>query len=241
MSLNTPLKISYKDQIRKLKRIPHTIEDLRQEITKLYGHANFRYRYRDDENDMITISCDQELQDAYNMVARLKLPSFKLILDEEIPPKESVEEIPQIIAKSEFDWVFDDKWNGYVKDIVRTELEKTMGYKTSEGTIWENYTCGGCGKSPIIGARYHCTVCSDLDYCGLCEDTLKHPHPFLKLKSLENPVSFIKAQLPAPQTQTLPPPPVQTLPPPPVQTLPPPPVHLLPPPPFQIPSFPIRK
>lgn len=43
--------------------------------------------------------------------------------------------------------------------------------------------CDGCAVKPIIGNRYKCSICHDFDYCDKCEDTIDHPHAFLKIKS----------------------------------------------------------
>ena len=44
--------------------------------------------------------------------------------------------------------------------------------------------CDGCGKFPIIGCRYKCSVCPNFDFCEDCEKKLgeKHNHPFLQIK-----------------------------------------------------------
>ncbi len=49
--------------------------------------------------------------------------------------------------------------------------------------VHKGYVCDGCGTSPIVGVCYKCSVCKDFDFCSKCEDTIPHPHPFLKLKS----------------------------------------------------------
>jgi hypothetical protein len=55
----------------------------------------------------------------------------------------------------------------------------------------EDYVCDGCGVYPIVGVCYKCSVCEDFDYCSKCEDTIPHPHPFLKLKTPEQRPHFI--------------------------------------------------
>ena len=42
--------------------------------------------------------------------------------------------------------------------------------------------CDGCGVTPIIGARYKCAVCEQVDFCEQCNQKYgeKHGHPFLK-------------------------------------------------------------
>ena len=53
----------------------------------------------------------------------------------------------------------------------------------TEANIYHwGYGCDGCGFSPIIGDRYHCTSCPDYDLCGRCRDDKKHPEHRRKLK-----------------------------------------------------------
>jgi len=50
--------------------------------------------------------------------------------------------------------------------------------------------CDNCGTSPIIGGRFMCLICKDIDLCEQCEyqsqlrDSNIHPksHPMIKLK-----------------------------------------------------------
>lgn len=45
--------------------------------------------------------------------------------------------------------------------------------------------CDSCGMSPIIGARFKCSVCADFDLCEACEqkeDAHRSDHPLLKLR-----------------------------------------------------------
>ena len=45
-------------------------------------------------------------------------------------------------------------------------------------------SCSKCGKNPIIGNRYCCVYCNDVNYCEECEEKngLIHGHPLYKLK-----------------------------------------------------------
>jgi len=38
---------------------------------------------------------------------------------------------------------------------------------------------------PIVGVRYKCSICHDFDFCEKCEDSIDHPHAFLKIKRPE--------------------------------------------------------
>ena len=43
--------------------------------------------------------------------------------------------------------------------------------------------CDQCGKKPIVGCRYKCSVCPNFDYCEECEKKFAkiHNHPFYKI------------------------------------------------------------
>ena len=45
-------------------------------------------------------------------------------------------------------------------------------------------SCSGCGISPIVGNRYCCVYCRDLNYCEKCEEKngFNHGHPLYKFK-----------------------------------------------------------
>lgn len=50
--------------------------------------------------------------------------------------------------------------------------------------IHKGYICDCCKAKPIIGFRYHCTVCQDFDYCEKCEAKHPHEHPFIKYRKV---------------------------------------------------------
>ena len=49
--------------------------------------------------------------------------------------------------------------------------------------------CEACGKEPIYGYRYKCSVCKNYNLCGDCEEinsqTKKHKHNFIKIRNPE--------------------------------------------------------
>ena len=48
--------------------------------------------------------------------------------------------------------------------------------------VHQGAACNGCKSYPIVGIRYKCSVCPDLDLCEGCEAKTNHSHPFLKVK-----------------------------------------------------------
>mmetsp|Transcript_42909 Transcript_42909/g.30924 ORF Transcript_42909/g.30924 Transcript_42909/m.30924 type:complete len:151 (+) Transcript_42909:436-888(+) len=97
-----------------------------------------------------------------------------------------------------------------LKNLIEAELDKqakqifnellaskNLNLKEEEEAIVEegpmhNVECNGCGKAPIFGVRYKCSVRKDFDYCSVCEERLSHEYPFLKICEPEqSPVSMI--------------------------------------------------
>lgn len=52
------------------------------------------------------------------------------------------------------------------------------------GVVHRGITCDGCGQSPVIGTRYHCSECVDVDLCQHCVTLNKHEwsHVLIKIK-----------------------------------------------------------
>jgi len=66
---------------------------------------------------------------------------------------------------------------------VREAIVNMVQNAERELCVHKGFTCDGCNMFPIVGARYHCTVCSDFDLCEACEAAEVHPdHNMLKVK-----------------------------------------------------------
>jgi len=95
------------------------------------------------------------------------LPQFAVLLKDYLndPSSVNLEEITKKI-----------KTEATSKKVERVER------KASNLSEHKHVICDGCKANPIIGVRYKCSVCEDFDYCENCEQTVEHPHPFLKIK-----------------------------------------------------------
>jgi hypothetical protein len=56
--------------------------------------------------------------------------------------------------------------------------------KVDSATVHTNIICDGCHISPIVGARFKCSVCPNFDLCEKCESLNIHDssHPMQKIK-----------------------------------------------------------
>uniref|UniRef100_A0A7E4VIK8 ZZ-type domain-containing protein n=1 Tax=Panagrellus redivivus TaxID=6233 RepID=A0A7E4VIK8_PANRE len=58
------------------------------------------------------------------------------------------------------------------KDLIKAILAKASTFKkayVAEAHVHEDFTCNGCRKTPIIGHRFTCLICSNLHLCQTCE------------------------------------------------------------------------
>lgn len=55
-------------------------------------------------------------------------------------------------------------------------------------SVMHEASCDGCRMSPIVGARYHCTVRNDFDLCSTCESKNPQPYPMTKVYGQEQPL-----------------------------------------------------
>ena len=63
------------------------------------------------------------------------------------------------------------------------EKFKMKNIKENMDIIHDGVSCDGCGSKCIVGNRYKCTICENLDYCEKClkNNASKHKHPFIKI------------------------------------------------------------
>jgi hypothetical protein len=68
-----------------------------------------------------------------------------------------------------------------IRSIVREELGEIK--KSLAGTVvFEGSVCKECGKSPVVGSLYICSICDSYTLCEDCEENTAHSHFFIKLK-----------------------------------------------------------
>jgi len=74
----------------------------------------------------------------------------------------------------------------------------------ADETVEHKAACDGCGKYPITGIRYKCSVRKDFDLCAVCEERMQHPHAFLKIRNPKEVPSVMVTVLPAEEEQKKP-------------------------------------
>ena len=185
MSQNISIELVYEAQTRLITPSLLSIKSLQREVRSLFSLSGVVFKYKDEEGDLITLSTDAELLESYQIQSELQVPVFQILIE----PGAS------FLVLSNSNPELSENYINTVKTLVRTEMEKSIGYDRTHEPVWTGVTCDGCKDFPITGLRFKCTVCDNFDFCEFCEMTMQHPHPFLKLTNLEHNIDMIKVTL----------------------------------------------
>jgi len=166
----------------------------------------FSLKYKDDEGDSVTITCDQELEEAFRLfkdqgILRLIITStarptppkpqpspteHKSALDDLVdafsPYIEAIEtQLSDVIPKIEeqIKDVF-PKIEEQFKDVL-PKMEETFAQAFQKQETIHPAICDGCNER-IRGIRYKCTQCPDFDLCTNCNQLKIHSeHQFQRV------------------------------------------------------------
>jgi len=120
----------------------------------------FQLQYEDDEGDFISLSTDQELEEAVRVMYTLN-PGSKILKFHVIETRAT------------------STTTGEKKEPIEASKVKTE--KKSCDIRHDNVTCDGCGMYPIVGFRFKSAVQEDYDLCEACDAKGTHPHPMIKI------------------------------------------------------------
>jgi len=89
------------------------------------------------------------------------------------------EETKQLIA-SEVRRKFQEKIDEFYIPAAQAAVE------LQKNVVHEGVVCDGCQAYPIVGIRYKCSVCGNVDFCSTCEASDMHPeHVLCKIRRPE--------------------------------------------------------
>lgn len=130
--------------------------------------AKAKATYIDQDGDEITMTSNDELDDAFVQVLERAKP---FVITVSIPQVEAgkvsvatvgkVKGMPKRIQVRKIE---------PSKKVFALSMDKTLlvGSKPSNSFIHARHTCDGCQKTPIIGTRYHATKIPNFDLCMTC-------------------------------------------------------------------------
>lgn len=67
---------------------------------------------------------------------------------------------------------------------MEDELDESYADRSFCFEVHQGVKCSECGICPIVGFRYKCCICDNINYCSKCEERVKkeHKHPMYKLR-----------------------------------------------------------
>ncbi len=130
--------------------------------------AKAKATYIDEDGDEITMTSNDELDDAFLQVLERAKPFLITV----VIPQDEAGKVSLITA---------EKAKGIPKRVQIRKVEPSkksfavsmdkstlVGCKSTNLFIHARHTCDGCQKTPIVGTRYHATKIPDFDLCETC-------------------------------------------------------------------------
>ena len=162
-----------------------------KETNEVNDDLKLKMRTIDDWGDCLSLKTQEianKLADKYKGLETLKICSglYNEEKKEEIKP-----ERPEI-KKNELQLKSSSSSRGLRPEGVPKKFEhcSTEGNtlekdKISNRIVHFGIKCDQCGKFPIVGCRYKCSVCPNFDFCEDCENKYSHlhNHAFFKINS----------------------------------------------------------
>jgi len=163
------VKFQYQTEIRRaaLNEVV-SFAQLTQLAKELYGESlaqssKLVFKYKDDEDDSITVSTDRELEEAF----RLMQDTHPAILKLEI---QAEKDCSKGSCHARGSWV------------PRSGCGRTRDTANQHLQVGHSAICDSC-ESRIFDTRYKCLVCPDYDLCENCtkKEGVHDDHPFLRI------------------------------------------------------------
>jgi len=204
------VKFLYGNDIRRVTADKNfTWAEVTDLVTSLFEiTGKFSLKYKDDEGDLITVSTDRELEEAFTfhktqstvrftVVAEAKKPEVNNNNSQEAVIELDLENILPIIQNliETFAPRFGGNhwggrgWRGGRCPFQQNPFQQPQQQPQQQqqncafpSNAHVGVTCDGCGTSPIVGIRHKCNTCPDYDLCEQCDKKEVHrEHTFTKI------------------------------------------------------------
>ena len=129
----------------------------------LRGKPNIEFYWKDEDDDTIVVSSDEELVEA----ARIMIQEVRV----------NKRSVMRFEIRENLDGVLPTSYSA--PDAPVTPATATA--KVVNTAVHNNVRCDCCDIIPIVGTRYKCAIREDFDLCEACENRNPQPHPMIKI------------------------------------------------------------
>lgn len=145
-------------------------------------HADFHIAYKDDEDDIVMVSTDEEFQEAIRLMQGEEAKAFRFII---IPKSGSkVESSGSASLASSLNSASAVEANAITDDnavpVVSIPVDASNAEEKAK-LVHFGVSCDGCGMEPIVGDRFKCTHRNDYDLCEACVTIDTSEFPMVKI------------------------------------------------------------
>lgn len=189
------IKIQYKSDIRRItvEKVP-SFEELAGLVKGLFGTTlkqEFVLKYKDEEGDVISVTSDRELVEAFSV---MKNQIARFFVEETSAPAPSTKSAdPNTI---ELDVDLGKNLGETIQNLIGgfqsaySRRYNPNNNNAAQGEVHYGVTCDSCNAYPIVGNRYKCSVCPDYDLCQTCHSQEKHKEHTLNKVEARSPFAF---------------------------------------------------
>jgi hypothetical protein len=161
-------------------------EQLKMNLEELNKQSEL---YKNQLEDMKK-KCYEELNQKYSQILQKKIEEIQKTIYEDVQSQNQqildryVQQFENMEKKREEDY------NNSMSKIMMSNAQNEGNIIFSAvKTTHHGIKCNKCGKNPIIGYRYKCSICKNYNLCENCEEknyeTEEHSHNFIKMRNEE--------------------------------------------------------
>lgn len=165
------IKAVFKEQVRRVEVADGiTFADFLTAINNAIPEisaGNFTVQWKDDEDDLVTVSSSEELEEAFLVMSAMVPPKISRFIIEPIKIN-AANAVPRAAAAEP-------------AAATTPAAAAAPASSASSAAIHEGVSCDQCGEAPITGVRFKCTRRDDYDLCSTCEAKAPQPFPMLKI------------------------------------------------------------
>jgi len=193
------IKLQLQDDIRRVTvENPVSLQELQKLAQSLFADTlpeQFSIKYKDDEGDVITVTNDRELDEAFRIFKEQRILRFILGRTQKpsgkCPFKFNLEDLEKEISINLED--IEKEVSPCIESLM-SQLQNAfpkVGEAFCELTTAHRAICDGC-NSRIFGVRWKCLECPDYDLCNTCKESGKI-HVNHKFDRIERQLPFARS------------------------------------------------